>query len=196
MSNGSNGLEVLRDAVEETYSCHLNSIKYWRKDNHVIVGCHASIQTVFSNGERWSFEANDTDWLGPDLKYCNVVLDISTKFGTVVEEPTEKSVSLFINKKMTFVEKELDLQTKAPFLEGAITQNITGHTAFKTRGACLKVKSQKDGGCYWRNNNRAVFFLSAAPSSIEPTTLPSKEKAEKLALNVLSAEDFITKFFL
>lgn len=191
----SNGLEVLQDAVEETYSCHLNSIKYWRKDNNVIVGCHASIQTVFSDGERWSFEANDTDWLGPDLKYCNVVLDISTKFGTVVEEPTEKSVSLFINKKITFIEKVPDLQTKAPFLEAAITQNVTGHSAFKTR-ACLKVKNQKDGGCYWRNNNRAVFFLSAAPSSIEPTTLPSKEKAEKLALNVLSAEDFITKFFL
>lgn len=192
----TSGLEVLRDTVEEIYSCHLNSIKYWRKDNHVIVGCHASIQTVFSNGERWSFESQDTDWLGADLKYCNVVLDISAKFGTIVEEPTEESVALFVNKKMTFINKMSDFQTKAPFLEAAINQNVTGHTAFKTSGTCLKVKNQKDGNSYWRNNNRAVFFLSAAASNIEPAVLPSKEKVEKLALNVLSAEDFITKFFL
>lgn len=191
----TSGLEVLRNTVEEIYSCHLNSIKYWRKDNQVIVGCHASIQTVFASGERWSFQSQDTDWLGTDLKYCNVVLDISAKFGTVVEEPTEESVALFVNKKMTFVNKVSDFETKAPFLEAAINQNVTGHTAFKT-STCLKVKNQKDGNSYWRNNNRAVFFLSAAASNIEPAALPAKEKAEKLALNVLSAEEFITKFFL
>ena len=104
------GLETLN--TPEIYLAHANSIKYWKNGNQVIVGCHAAIQTVVSCGERWTFSAQDTDWLG-GLKYCNTVLDLSAKFGTV----GEGGVSMFIDKKMTSVIKTEDFETKAPLLE-------------------------------------------------------------------------------
>lgn len=183
------GLQELNST--EIYLAHANSIKYWKNGNQIIVGCHAAIQTVVSCGERWTFSAQDTDWLGEGLKYCNTVLDLSAKFGTV----GEGGVCMFIDKKMTSVIKTEDFETKAPLLEGLIKQSVKGRFAFQS-ASCLKVKPQKDGSSFYQKDGRAIFYLNAQPAGVVPVDLPAKEDLNEMPLNILGAEEFITKFFL
>jgi hypothetical protein len=175
----------------ELYLVHVNSLKYWTNGSTVIVGLHAAVQGVISAGERWVFPADDTQWLG-DFKYCNTVLDLSAKFGDITEEG---EISMFINKKMSRIRKSESFASKASFIEAVISQKVKGATAV-TSSTCLKVKPQKDGSHFYPKGDRAIFYLNAVSTAVQAAEMPSRAELDSMPLNLLSAEDFITKFFL
>lgn len=188
------GLENVE--LKELYVGYVNSMKLWTNGPNVIVGAHIGVQTVVSCEERWSFQSTDTEWLGShaqDVKHCNVVLDLSAKLGKIV--PSEESdASLLVSGKMVFIQKVPDLEVKAPLLHAVVEQTAKGLIAFNTTGT-LKIKPQAGAQPYYKAKERAIFYVDCPSSHVSQVPLPSKEDMGSMPLNVLSAEEFISKFF-